>query len=516
MNGSARPRHPLARRVRIALLLVGGVCIAVTAGVFYVLWPQQTLAARLSDLERQVGVVASGVAVSDTLPGSGADVDGARQRLLKVEAGLLGVRFSVADATGTVLFSTAGTSSLPAYPIASFARGADAFAARTSVLDVPGVGRVAVVAVPVSFDGPDRPTRYLVGARTLSDLAATDRLAGVAIAVALAAGLLAAILLGTSLTRRIAGPLLRLTEGARAVADGEWGRQVPTEGDDEVTDLARAFNEMSTRVSDAYRAQQEFVGDVSHELRTPVTSIRGFADAIVDGTVAGDEGVKRAASIISAEAGNLAELTTTLLALADLDAGGLSIARTPVDVEALAAALCDRFAPGATAAGLALDIAVHDGRPLGDDALLLQAASVLVDNAVRHARTGGRVRVAAETRGHSWLLEVEDDGPGVPVADRERIFGRFTRLDSARAAGGGSGLGLAICRRLMTLMGGRVRVGDSAELGGACFSPELPDAGAASMRTQRTFNAGATPRPDSEGEGVGTAAPDTAPKESQR
>ena len=149
MNGSARPRHPLARRVRVALLLVGAVCIAVTAGVFYILWSQQTLAARLSDLERQVGVVASGVAVSDTMPGSAADVDGARQRLLKVEAGLLGVRFSVADATGTVLFGTAGTLSVSAYPIALFSRGADAFAARTSVLDVQGVGRVAVVAVPV-------------------------------------------------------------------------------------------------------------------------------------------------------------------------------------------------------------------------------------------------------------------------------------------------------------------------------------------------------------------------------
>ena len=300
------------------------------------------------------------------------------------------------------------------------------------------------------------------------------------------------------------------------MADGEWGRQVPAEGDDEVTDLARAFNEMSTRVADAYRTQQEFVGDVSHELRTPVTSIRGFADAIVDGTVSGDEGVKRAASIISAEAGNLAELTATLLALADLDAGGVSIARAPVDVDALGATLRDRFAPGAAAAGLVLDIAVHDGRPLGDDARLLQAASVLLDNAIRHARTGGRVRVVSETRGPSWLLEVEDDGPGVPVADRERIFGRFTRLDSARAAGGGSGLGLAICRRLMTLMGGSVRVGDSAELGGACFTLELPDAGAASTRTQPAFNARATPRPDSEREGVETAALDTDPKESQR
>jgi signal transduction histidine kinase len=388
------------------------------------------------------------------------------------------------------------------------------FAARTAVLEFPGAGRVAVVAVPVSFDGPDRPTRYLVGARTLSELAAADRLAGLAIAAAIAAGLLAAVLLGAGLTRRITGPLVRLTEGARAVAAGEWGRQVPIEGDDEVADLAGAFNEMSARVADAYRAQQEFVGDVSHELRTPVTSIRGFADAIVDGTVSGEEGVRRAAAVISSEAGNLAELTTALLALADLDAGGVSIAREPVDASALASALRDRFASIAASAGVGLDIADDGSRPVGDAARLLQAASVLVDNAVRHARAGVRVRVRSDARGRTWRLTVEDDGPGVPEQDRERVFGRFTRLDAARGPGGGTGLGLAICRRLVALMGGRVWVDDSPELGGARFTLELPASMPASTRTQRAFNAGATAPPDTVDEGAEGIAPDDDTRES--
>lgn len=477
MKGSSRARHPLARRVRFALLAVGALCIAVTAGVFYALWSQQSLAARFTELQRQVGVVASGVAVSDALPGSAADVDGARERLLKVEAGLLGVRFSVADGAGTVLFSTAGTASVDAYPIASFTRGADAFAPRTAVLEFPGAGRVAVVAVPVDFDTPERPIRYLVGARSLADLAAADELAGAAVAVAIAAGLLAAVLLGAGLTKRIAGPLVRLTEGARAVAGGEWGRQVPAEGDDEVTDLASAFNEMSTRVADAYRAQQEFVADVSHELRTPVTSIKGFADAIVDGTVSDDAGVHRAASIISSEAEHLAELTTTLLGLAELDAGDVPITRVPVDVAALDAALRDRFEPIATSARVVLDIAGDPGGPEADDARLLQAVSTLVDNAIHHTRAGGLVRVRSGVRGPVWRLEVDDDGPGVPAEDRDRVFGRFTRLDAARSRGG-SGLGLAICRRLVTLMSGRVWVDDSSDLAGARFIIELPAASA--------------------------------------
>ena len=515
MSEGPHGRGSLVWRIRFALLLVGAVCIAVTAGVFYTLWAQQALSVRLSDLSRQVGVVASGIAVSDALPGSAEDVDGARERLLKVEAGLLGVHFAVADATGTVLFSTAGPSSVASYPVASLTPGADAFAARSAVMEFPGTGRVAVVAVPVSFDGPDRPTRYLVGARTLSDLSATDRLAGVAILAAIAAGLFVAVLLGVRLTRGIAGPLVRLTEGARAVTGGEWGTQVPVEGDDEVADLAGAFNEMSTRVADAYRAQKEFVGDVSHELRTPVTSIKGFADAIVDGTVSGEEGVRRAATVISTEAGNLGELTTSLLALADLDAGRVPIAIDPIDASALVSSLRDRFGSIASSASVTLDVESGPGSPLGDPSRLLQAASTLVDNAIRHAREGGRVRVRAQASENVWTIVVEDDGPGVPVEERERVFGRFTRLDAARGRGGGSGLGLAICRRLVTLMGGRVWVDDSPELGGARFVLELPASRSASTRTQRSFNGGTTPGSDTRGDGAGSGAPSADARESQ-
>jgi signal transduction histidine kinase len=493
---ASRARHPLARRVRLALLAVGAVCIVVTAGVFYALWAQQMLAARLTELTRQVGVVASGVAVSDALPGSAQDVDGARERLLKVEAGLLGVRFSVADATGTVLFSTAGASSVASYPVASFARGADAFAARTAVLDLVGVGRVAVVAIPVSFESPGHPSRYLVGARTLSDLASADRLAGMAVIAALAAGLMVAVLLGASLTRGITGPLMRLTEGARAITRGDWGRQVPMEGADEVTDLAGAFNEMSARVADAYHAQQEFVSDVSHELRTPVTSIRGFADAIVDGTVCGDEATKHAATVISSEAESLAELTTSLLALADLDAGRVEFAREQIDAAALGSTLRDRFGAIALSTGRDLQVEELRGRPVGDLARLLQAVSALVDNALRHAPARGHVRVSSDVAEGTWTIAVDDDGPGVPVEDRERVFGRFTRLDASRGKGGGSGLGLAICRRVIELMGGRVSVGDSPILTGARFVVELPATEGASTRTQRAYNSGATSAPD--------------------
>jgi signal transduction histidine kinase len=494
VRARVRSPRPLTRRVRLSLFAVGAVCIVVTAGVFYALWSRQTLALRSTELERQVGVIAAGVAVSDTLPGSSVDTEQARARLLKVEAGIITARLAVADASGTVLFSTAGSSSVAAYPLAALRSSGSEVDARTGVLDVPGVGRVVVVAVPVSFSLTGSPDRYLVGARTLSDIGAADAWVAVAIAIAAAIGLGVALLFGAFLTRGITGPLTRLTEGARAIAAGQWGRQVPAEGDDEVAELAGAFNDMSARVEGAYRAQQEFVGDVSHEIRTPVTSIRGFADAIADGTVVDRDGVKRAAGIIAAEASRLSELTTTLLALSDLEAGIVSVAREPVDTAVLATALRDRFAMVADDRAVVLDVDLEAHGPLADPARVLQVVSTLVDNALRHAR--GRVRVRAYVDSGRWVAEVDDDGPGIPEPERERVFGRFTRLDSARS-GGGSGLGLAICRHLVELMGGRVRADASPDLGGARFLVDLPAAGrvarSASTTTQPVANAAATP-----------------------
>jgi signal transduction histidine kinase len=379
-SGTTR-RSPLARRFGLALFATGAVCIAVTAGAFYALWSQQTESLRLTELQRQIGVVAAGVAVSDVLPGSVVDTDQARARLLKVEGGLIGARIAVTDASGTVLYSTAGASSVPAYGIGTLPQPASDVAARAGVIDTPGAGRVAVAAVPVSFGADELPDRYLVGARPLSDLGAADRWVFIASGSAVLVGLLAAWVLGVLLTRRITAPLVRLTEGARGVAAGEWGRQVLVEGGDEVSELARAFNEMSTRVADAYMAQQEFVGDVSHELRTPVTSIKGFADAITDGTVGDERGVRRAAGIISAEASRLSELTGTLLALSDLDSGVVAVSSTPVEAAGLGHALAERFAMAAREAGVTLEVDAR-GAPLADPERLLQALSVLVDNGI--------------------------------------------------------------------------------------------------------------------------------------
>ncbi len=466
---------PLARRLRLTLFAVGALSIAVAVAVFYTLWSQQTLSLRLTELERQVGVIASGVAVGDVVPGSIEDSGQVRARLLKVEAGLIAARLAVTDGAGTVLYGTAGSQGAKSYPIADLSMPGSEFAARSAILDLAGVGSVAVVAVPASFDAPGKPRRYLVGARPLADIRRADAWVLASIAAAALIALVLAAGSGTWLARRITGPIVRLTDGANAVAEGQWGSVVPVEGSDEVAQLAAAFNEMSERVADTLRAQQEFVGDVSHELRTPITSIRGFADALLDGTVGDEAGMHRAAGIIRAEADRLADLTSVLLSLADLDAGAVEMCREPIDVAALADTLRVRFGVQAAARGLTFRVDPGDAVPLGDGERLLQAVSALVENALRYTPDGGRIHVGAGARGDRWRMQVEDDGPGIAVEDRERVFGRFTKLDPSRAsADGGSGLGLAICRRVVELMGGRVWEDASPELGGARFTIELP------------------------------------------
>lgn len=484
---SRAARSPIARRLRLALFAVGALCIAAAVATFYTLWTQQTLELRMTELERQVGVVGSGVAVGSVVPGSVQDEGRVRARLLKVEAGLIGARLAVTDGRGTVLFSTAGGSGAASYPIAALKRSGSEFDARSGVLDLGASSDVVVVAVPVAFAGPDDPERYLVGARPLSDIRTADGWVLASIGLSALIALLVAWLVGTWLARRVTGPLVRLTEGARAVAAGEWGRQVPVEGDDEVASLAGAFNDMSARVAGAYRAQMEFVGDVSHELRTPVTSIRGFAQAIGEGVVSEEAGIKRAAGIIVDEADRLADLTATLLSLADLDSGAVELVRLPVDTASLAEILRARFGARASDAGLRLDIDLGGARPLADPERLLQAASGIVENALAHAAGAGRVRLRAGVEDGLWRLEVSDDGPGIALADRERIFGRFTRLDPSRAAAsGGSGLGLAICRRIVDVMGGRIWADSSPDLGGARFTVELPAAEAATLNANST------------------------------
>jgi signal transduction histidine kinase len=224
---------------------------------------------------------------------------------------------------------------------------------------------------------------------------------------------------------------------------------------------------MLARLESSALAQRAFVSDAGHEMRSPVAAIRTEVEvarrAGVGDTTLGD---------VLSEAGRLERLVDDLLASARADESQVRLRRVDVDVddlmEAERARLRDR--------GLTVTTALGAVRVVGDRSALARVLRNLVDNAARHAR--GRVHLAcgrdAAVQGAVWF-EVSDDGPGIPLAERERVFDRFVRLDEARSReDGGSGLGLAIVRELVAAHGGQVSVQDGTVLPGARLRVWLP------------------------------------------
>ncbi len=469
-------RSTVTRRTRLALVGVAAASILIAVGLLYVAWLQQTVSMRTEELSRQVYAIATGMPAGGEIDFiASAPLSSLREQLFEVEADLLGVRLVLTDAAGRVVHSSDADDGIGQYDIDELTGEADEHGLRTGVRPLPNAGRVIVVVAPVDGTPADG---YLIAIEPLGELAALQRTGSIVVLAVAAVSLIGAWLIGTVVARRVTAPLLRLKEGAEAIAAGSWGHQVTVDGDEEIAALAESFNTMSARVEAAYNAQRDFVGDVSHELRTPITSIQGFAGALLDGMAPSDEQRERYLRIIKQESARLMELTGTMLELADLDSGRAVVARERVDTASVAEALRARHDGPAFASRIALEIGDlgAGGEPLADEWRVLQVASALVGNALAYTPRGGMVRVSAGVRDGSWELCVEDSGPGVPAAERDRVFERFARLDRSRTSStGGFGLGLAICRRLVETMGGTISVEDSV-LGGARFCVTLDSA----------------------------------------
>lgn len=266
-------------------------------------------------------------------------------------------------------------------------------------------------------------------------------------------------------------PVAAITERADTITGTTLAERVPVPaGDDEVAHLARTVNAMLARLERAAATQQRFAADASHELRGPLTAVRAELEATLAAGADGP-GWEATARRVLAEAGHLERLVTDLLLLARLDGPD---ARDPVEVDLddVARERITRARAGAPD-GVAVDArAVRPAKVLGHPDRLAGAVRNLLDNALHHARR--RVAVALAVEGGEAVLTVDDDGDGIPEADRDRVLEPFTRLDAARTRGaGGTGLGLALVDRVARAAGGRVVIGD-APLGGARVQLRLP------------------------------------------
>lgn len=280
---------------------------------------------------------------------------------------------------------------------------------------------------------------------------------------------LAVYLLVHQLERRLRG----LEGAATQIASGSLATRVPTRGADSVGRLATAFNHMAEQLQHLLTIQREMVRAVSHELRTPVARLRFGLEMIADAQTSSAR--QKYMDGMDSDIQELDRLVDEMLTYSRLEQGEPALKFQQVDLDALLdKVLCEQ-------APLRPSIQLQCGtQPAAEPALvdgelryLHRALQNLVSNAVRHAET--RVRVSYRVQGEQCRIDVEDDGPGVPEADWERLFTPFLRLDDSRTrASGGHGLGLSIVRRIIYWHAGRALIGRSESLGGACFSLVWP------------------------------------------
>lgn len=292
-------------------------------------------------------------------------------------------------------------------------------------------------------------------------------------AIALVVSTIVAFFLSNSITR----PLAAITRATEAMARGDYQQSIPVAGEDEIALLATGFNRMARAVEQARQSQRDFLANVSHDLRTPLTSIRGFAQAILDGQVSDTAGYIHAATIIQEEAGRMSDLVEELLDLARLEAGNVKMARERLDLTALVRSSIEARTPQAAAAGVTLRAEGADvPAVMGDEGRLKQVFDNLLDNAIKYTPLGGMVTVSIRQDGKWVAVAVADTGRGIPKEDLPRIFERFYRADKSRGETVGAGLGLAIAKEIVSAHGGRITV-ESEEGQGSVFTVFLPAAG---------------------------------------
>jgi signal transduction histidine kinase len=283
------------------------------------------------------------------------------------------------------------------------------------------------------------------------------------------------VLVGGLTTWRVVRRALMPVESIRAevegISTGDLDRRVPVpKSEDEIARLGRTMNAMLARLEESQRRQRRFVSDASHELRSPVSTIRQHAEVAMSHP--DDTEVDELAEVVLEENLRLQRVVEDLLLLTKMDEGTLRLRTEPVDLDDLVFEEAGRLR---NSTELQIDTsAVSVGRVIGDREQLARLVRNLSDNAARHSR--GTVALSLHQDNGVAVLNVDDDGRGIPDRDRQRIFERFVRLEEARDRdSGGSGLGLAIVAEIATAHGGKVSVQDGP-LGGARFEVQLPSA----------------------------------------
>jgi signal transduction histidine kinase len=468
--GGVRVRAALAATVVVAVILA-------VAAVAFVVVQRRQLESTLTDVAAQGASTAAAAVARHGAVGGVVPAGRGEQALVQV-----------VTPDGVVLASSSAIAGEPPVVDLRPAPG-ESVSLRADTLPIGEMEPFAVVVIGVA--GPDGDV-VVISAESLETAERATQVLGNLLLVGYPILLL--LVAGTSywLTGLALRPVEAMRRRVAGITAGDQAARVPVPPSrDEVARLAATMNAMLDRLGAASDAQRRFVADASHELRSPLATIRAAHEI----AAIHPEGTDWAAvhTDVLAEVGRLERLVDDLLFLARSDEHGPRLQAEDVDVDDLVHAEAGRLRRTT-----GLDVVVHAGpvRVTGDRQQLARVLRNLTDNAARHA--AGRVELRVERVDDEAVIDVIDDGPGIPEADRDRIFERFVRLDASRhRAGGGAGLGLAIAREIA-----RAHEGELSALGSARgahlrlrLPSPVPPAGGSSGASSAVSSRGVAPSP---------------------
>jgi signal transduction histidine kinase len=276
---------------------------------------------------------------------------------------------------------------------------------------------------------------------------------------------LVAVLLGTKWINRLTRPLIEMKEAANKVSKGDYSARIHLQSNDEVGDLAIAFNHMSASIQKEDERKKEFIANVSHELRTPISYVKGYSEAIVSGFVKKEEEMNKYLRLIHREAGRMERLVDDLLDLSKLDAEEYKLNKMPIPLAQVIEDALQKYLPMLKEKGIRLKTSLDPDIIINGDAERMeQIVQNLVDNSIRYTEEGGSISILLTADSGGCKLEIADTGIGIPPEDLKKVTQRFYRVNKGRSRkDGGTGLGLAIVEKLVYLHNGKLTI--TSEIG---------------------------------------------------
>lgn len=446
---------PLGIRLALAFLTVAVAAIAVFAAL--TMLSARNEVSGLTDRQREDDLAATAIAAGDAYQRADgwatADLAGAAAVAARSQATL-----TIVDANGEVVAA-------PTDALASMMMQMHGLASVDTPRGDPVSAAVVVDGQPVGAVMLRFPTQAMEAERHVRDALARTAILGVLIAGAVA--LVVALYVSVRVTR----PVAALTSAAGDLAAGRRDARVDTDGPGELRTLAEAFNGMADHLDREDRLRRNLVADVAHELRTPLAILQGSTEALLDGV---DQPTPEVLGSLNDEVTRLRRLVGDLETLAAAEAAGLRPRTDPVDLADVAASAADLLRPLADDRETTLTVDAEPATVIGDADRLHQIAVNLIANAVKFTPAGGAITISTRSEETSAVLQVVDNGPGIPDDELPKIFERFWRGANGDRASG-SGIGLAVVAELVAAHHGTVSAGNVSG-GGARFTVALPAA----------------------------------------